>query len=340
MNEKKSHSWVWRIIRIAIVIMIFLFLYATGQLDPAKLKLAWTKPGLFCVAGLIIFFGVLITVERWRVLLKAQGVHLGFWYAIKLTFIGFYFSTAIPGSVSGDIVKAYYLAKGKEGKTVLVTTILFDRLLGVYTMFMISAVAIAITAFKTEIMGLQGVWSQASVKTLGFFIVALFLLLTSAGVLFMSQRFRNSLLVEFILSRMPFHETVTKVYDAVHKYGRKAKSIIIAIGYSLAAQAGLFFGIYLLCVLLGIDKMSFADYAFILPVSLMLNSIPLAPGGLGVGEMGFQGVFMLFNSDKGAEVAILFHIVYFAYSIGVGGLIYLFTNLSEGKISIDQVVDS
>jgi len=70
---------------------------------------------------------------------------------------------------------------------------------------------------------------------------------------------------------------------------------------------------------------------FVLPVSLLINAIPLAPDGLGVGEAGFQGIFLFFGLDKGAEVAILFHAVFFIFAIGLVGLLYLFSNLSYEK---------
>ena len=67
-------------------------------------------------------------------------------------------------------------------------------------------------------------------------------------------------------------------------------------------------------------------------VCLQSCHIPLAPGGLGVGEAGFQGIFLLFGSHQGAEAAILFHAIFFILAIGVGGLIYLVSDLSDLKL--------
>ena len=66
-------------------------------------------------------------------------------------------------------------------------------------------------------------------------------------------------------------------------------------------------------------------------VCLQSCHIPLAPGGLGVGEAGFQGIFLLFGSHQGAEAAILFHAIFFILAIGVGGLIYIVSDLSYSK---------
>ena len=74
------------------------------------------------------------------------------------------------------------------------------------------------------------------------------------------------------------------------------------------------------------------DYLIVFPVGLLINAIPLAPGGLGIGEYGFQCIFLLFGSDMGAELGILFHAVIFILSIGLGGLVYMFSNISRREI--------
>jgi len=56
-------------------------------------------------------FVVGITVRRWQMLLAVQGVHISFPQAARLTMIGVFFNLAIPGAVSGDLVKMGYIAK-------------------------------------------------------------------------------------------------------------------------------------------------------------------------------------------------------------------------------------
>jgi uncharacterized membrane protein YbhN (UPF0104 family) len=101
-----------------------------------------------------------------------------------------------------------------------------------------------------------------------------------------------------------------------------------ALLLSCVSQLVVFIGMYCLGVVLSVDKLSVTDYLFILPVGFVVNSIPLAPGGLGIGEAGFSALFLLFGSPEGAEFGLLFHIIFFILALGIGGLIYLFTDLS------------
>ena len=74
------------------------------------------------------------------------------------------------------------------------------------------------------------------------------------------------------------------------------------------------------------------DFFIAIPVCFLINAIPLAPGGLGVGEAGFRTIFLLFGSEEGAELSILFHVIFFMLALGLGGLVYLLSDVSKEKI--------
>ena len=172
-----SQRWTWNLIRFAIVATIFGYLYKTDQFKIAELKSVLDRQDLFVCAGVLIFLGALISVQRWRLLMKGQDISIAFGLAFKLSFIGYFFSAGIPGAVSGDIVKAYYLARGQEQKAVLVTTIVLDRLFGLYTMLLVATLVTLSTIMHSQISGQSIVWSQPSIKVLAVFIFVLFLFL-------------------------------------------------------------------------------------------------------------------------------------------------------------------
>jgi uncharacterized membrane protein YbhN (UPF0104 family) len=147
------------------------------------------------------------------------------------------------------------------------------------------------------------------------------------------SNWRRYRFIEIMLDKMPFRESVARIYEAVQQYGQKLRLTLIAIVVSILAQIIIFFGIWSLSTILKINLSSVIDYFIAFPVCMVINSIPLAPGGLGVGEAGFHGVFLLFGSDKGAELAILYHMIFFAQRIGLGGVVYLFSDFSKDKLA-------
>ncbi len=321
----------WNYLKFGVVIAIFVYLYLTGQLELVYLKRVLEKPGLFGISALFIILSVFVAVQRWRVLLRVQGVDLGMVLAVKLSMIGYFFSTAIPGAVSGDVVKAYYLAKGEKEKERLFMSVILDRLLGMYSMFLVAATAVLIIVVQERILGQQGVWTQSSVKVLSIFILAVFLGFTLLWCLFITGIHRRLSAMSYLLKRAPFHDTITNIVRAMEEYGQRPGLTMYALLLSLLCQFFLYMGMWVLALLLEIRELTFINYLFALPVALVINAIPLAPGGLGVGEAGFRGIFLLFRSNKGAELAVLFHVIFFFFALGLGGIVYLLSDFSKKK---------
>ncbi len=79
---------------------------------------------------------VLIVGYRWYGLLHAQEILVPFRRVISLGFVGLFFNIALPGAVTGDLVKGYYLAKDASGREARAAgTILLDRMLGVGALY-------------------------------------------------------------------------------------------------------------------------------------------------------------------------------------------------------------
>ena len=198
-------------------------------------------------------------------------------------------------------------------------------------MILIATLSIITTFLYSSINGDYGVWTNPTLRTLGYFILTVFILLNIMGIIIVGSRGRYKF-VEFLLKKAPFHEAVTKIYEAVIQYGHKPGLMLNSIFVSILAQIIILMGVWSLFSILGINLLTAIDCLVALPICLAINSIPLTPGGLGVGEAGFQGVFLLFGSDKGAELAILYHMIYFGQRIGLGGMVYLFSGFSKKEI--------
>src|SRR5690242_16977115 len=62
--------------------------------------------------------------------------------AFQLTMIGNFFNIALPGAVSGDFVKAFYVGKEIRGQRARAFgSILFDRVAGLSALVLVSALA-------------------------------------------------------------------------------------------------------------------------------------------------------------------------------------------------------
>jgi uncharacterized membrane protein YbhN (UPF0104 family) len=137
-----------------------------------------------------------------------------------------------------------------------------------------------------------------------------------------------------MMTHLPFRDICRKIYDAFQQFGQNRNALISALVLSFAASFISYVGVFTLAQMLGIREIKLIDYFFILPVGMLAMAIPIAPSGLGVGEIGFSQIFLLFGSARGAEVAVMFHIIYLATALGGGGLVYIFSDFNVPKTKI------
>jgi hypothetical protein len=87
------------------------------------------------------FLGSYLTVAtRWWFLLRIQDIHISLWEAVRLTFLGIFFNSIVPGTVGGDLVKAYYVARHTPKKAAVLVSIFVDRIMGLTELTLMAAV--------------------------------------------------------------------------------------------------------------------------------------------------------------------------------------------------------
>src|SRR5512143_3082831 len=77
-------------------------------------ELSHANRGLLLLAVLLFAVLIGITIYRWNLLLRVQGLFLNPWDLIRLTMTGVFFNLALPGAVSGDIVKGAFVTQCTE----------------------------------------------------------------------------------------------------------------------------------------------------------------------------------------------------------------------------------
>jgi uncharacterized protein (TIRG00374 family) len=322
INKEKWFPILGHVFRIGIAIAIITYFWFSGYFDFKSIGNALEKVDLLFLSFVFLLVCILIAVERWHILLQAIEVDCDRGLATRLTFIGTFFSVALPGTLGGDAVKAYYLARGRDNKTALVTTVILDRVIGLYTMIAVAAIASVFVLGVNLLIEKQSWWSPG-LSALAVFLIVLFCIASLAGFFLLSSRFNKTRLMQFFLTKGPFHKVINKVYQAIYHYRSRMAFIRRALFFSLISQFFGYLSIYVLAIALVIEELEFVHYLFVLPVCFVINAIPLAPGGLGVGEAGFGKVFNLFGSAQGIELAILYHLVFFFIALGIGGIIYM-----------------
>lgn len=317
MEEKKKNLAVLAL-KLGIAAVVLTVLAKTGVIDLKELgnviRGGW---GWVLLGGLLFLCGVVMTSWRWLLLVRAQGIEIPFWLALRLTFLGLFFSVVMPGATGGDLARAYYVYRWGTKRAAAVTTIFLDRIIGIYCMIGTGAVMVLAQA--------NVLWRETASRSLVYAIPILFLVLTLGLAALFTKRVRYIMTATDSGPPIPFGAQFLKVYRALDLY-RGAKSVIVwAVLISVVNTLSLSAGCLAFGMAIGDTKMSAMNYFQAVPIGMVVNGLPILPMGLGVGEIAFESLFKIVStggSEFGAETALLFHVVVLFWS-AVGALAFL-----------------
>ena len=302
MAARRSRWLSWVKVLVAVGLLAFVFLSGKIDLGEVRQSLSRWPYLLAAVLGIAVVFA--FGILRWWLLLRSQGIKITFRETVAVSFIGYFWNMVMPGAVGGDLVKAYYVARRRPGKRIeAVSTIALDRLIGLFAMLTISGTAALVVP---EIgFDLDPRFSRLS---------KLVLLLVGAGavgtaaVLLLDLR-RFGFLADGEAG--PIRSGVRRVYNSVWLY--REKKLVLLLAY-LCSVGGHTFNIIIhvfLAQALGATNMGAAMYVYLIPIALVGNGLPIAPGGWGIGEAWYDFLFKIATgktNNVGSEIALLMHL--------------------------------
>jgi glycosyltransferase 2 family protein len=241
--------------------------------------------GAFCASA------ILVTFYRWYRLVVAQELPFTLRDAIRLGLIGYYFNTYLPGSIGGDLIKAAFLAREQQRRTVAVATVLVDRVIGLAGLYCLAVLVggplwaagrfAALEADATAALLLRTVFATA-------FGVVLFLGL--GGLIFCSLPDSWAERGAERLSGVPrIGGILAEVWWALWMYRRKVRVLGVALLLAIVSHSFLVLAFYSAAMTITpAEQLPPLDAHFaIVPAGLTIQASFPAPGGVGGGEYGF-----------------------------------------------------
>jgi len=286
---------LFTILRIVIGIALVVYLWRSGAIQwraMAGLATQWT---IALTVIVLLLLDAVVTAWRLRILLDPRGFHLTLYSAFRLTMIGVFFNSYLPGSTGGDLVRIYYATEGNPGRKMEVGTIvMLDRATGMFAMMLLPLLLPFFPELLEKSAGLRAVlWVVAGIAA-G----------TLAGTLLcFSERVRQSAPVEWAFRRLPLGRYIGIVYDTLHAYREHPAPLVSAVGISLLAHV-LAMSVAMLASLATHPGEFAWKMCVLIPIGFAANALPVTPGGLGVGEAAFSKLFALAGLTSGAEALL------------------------------------
>ena len=282
--------------RLAVGLLLLAAVLWKASARKVLASLAAMDVRLFLAAVLLYGLCQLASSLRWQLLLSALKLRVGLARLFGLYLVGMFFNQVLPGSISGDLVKAGALHL-ETGRTVEVaTSVLLDRLFGLGALLVLGALGLAAAP-------------PASVRVQA----ALWL----AGVLFVG-------LLAFLRRALRRTERFRRVLEAIDAVSLRSAEVRRAAGVSVVVQAGNVAVYLLLARALGLALPLPLVLGFYLAVTLAA-ALPLSLGGLGVREWTGTAVFAQasLGSDAAVSLALSWTLAVTLWSLCGGALFAL-----------------
>ncbi len=234
---------------------------------------------------LILYGSILTATWRWQVLLRGQEIVCSFWNLHNLQFIGLFFGYILPGGVTGDLIKGYYLTKiSCESRGKLYTSSIFERLLGLWTMIAM----IIVSAFLLK--------EKLADKPTLISLVAVITGTWATGTL---------LWVIMLLWRPEtLPSIINKPLKHLIEFSKPSVSLLRGILISI-----LMYFLTALFMFIGGHKhgltLTLSETIFLVSLGSLSTLIPITPAGIGVGQISYFFIFDTYLKGTGQLASAL-----------------------------------
>ncbi len=279
--------------------------------------------GLLSMATAVALVAVCLSFFRWYILVRALGLPFRLRDAYRLSFVGYLFNFVSLGAVGGDLFKAVFIAREQPGRRAeAVATVFFDRLIGLYTLFLLATIAVMWMGLLSSPVPEIRVICQITVAGTVAGTVGVLLLLTPGCA---GGRVARS------LTRIPKVGPIAhRLLVAVQIYSRKKSILLAALAISLVVHL-LFTGcFYLIALGLPGNAPTLADHVLIVPLGMVAGVTPLPLSGLGATEAVVEFLYVRLPGTlpvaKGAGLIVCLTYRAITMLVAIIGVIYYAAN--------------
>ncbi len=270
--------------------------------------------GWMAVAFVLTFVALYVTFVRWYLLVLAQGLRFPFADAQRLGFVGLLFNQVIPGAVSGDLVKLGLFAREQEKLGLGMATIAVDRLVGMYGLFLVGSIAVALN------------WSRLSdspqLRNAAYVVLAA----ACASTVLLAGLVLASAVpaVERIAQAVPvLGRPLGEMVAALAVYRGKYRAVAVALALACSTHTLFILALYCCALALPGPNWPFLAHCVAAPIGLTINAVPLTSGGIGVGEAAMQQIYTMLGYDGAKAFLMMLSYRILCWIVSLGGVPYL-----------------
>lgn len=323
---------------LKLVVAIGLLVWLVIKLpDPAALwwQIVHANKILLLLGATCYTLAVAVSALKWGVLLRAAGIALPIGRLLSFQWMAEFFNNFLPAQVGGDVMRGYAVAVDTKRTADAAASVLIDRFIGLMVFMLFAALASNAVLIWGKPDG-QPFSPEGALfmrfAAFGSMLAALALLVIVATLL--SRRLKR--LMERLLRVLPFSDRVLplwyKLAAAFDVYREHPGALVLTAMGSTAIVILTSLNIWLIAWAIQPDSISLLEVLVINPIIVFaLIVVPLSPGGLGVRQVSFAGLFLFMGAgyELGTAVGLLQQFIGYVVSIP-GGILWARGNHRRG----------
>jgi uncharacterized protein (TIRG00374 family) len=234
-----------------------------------------------------------ISVWRWHRLLRAQHIDVERRRLTESIWVSMFFNNFLPSNIGGDVVRIADTAPAAGSKTLAMTVILVDRVLGLAALVIIaSSGALVASLLGIQVPGARWLWLVSALGAAA-----------AISVIAMPNLVGHALLPMRALNKPWLTERSQRLEDAVIKFRNAPSAVAGAFAGAIVVQITIVAFYLLTAKGLSVPLPIFLG-AVLIPVSLVVQMAPVSINGFGIREAVFAFFFRRFGLPPDAAVAL------------------------------------
>ena len=297
-NHSAARGYAMLALKVSVSLALLVLLFS--RVDVARLWASARRASVWWLATAVALQAIVTLTSswRWHVLLEAQQVHVPRRRLLGSFLIALFFSNFLPSNIGGDVIRIADTAKEAGSKTLATTVVLMDRGLGLLALVLVAALGDSYAgAVHPLSVPIRPMWLWA-----GFLAGAALAL----GAVFAPRGFGRALQPLTVFHREWISERIQKLTDGLARFGERPGALATCFAGAVFVQAAMVIFYFIVAYALHLD-LALADLSVIVPVSFVVQMLPVSVSGFGVREATFSFYFSRIGHP--IEAAILMSLV-------------------------------
>jgi uncharacterized membrane protein YbhN (UPF0104 family) len=291
-----------RKIALAVKISISLILLSVlfSRIEVSRLWVIARRASiLWLLAAMLLFcVTVLAATWRWHLLLRAQRVTVRRRTLFASFLVANFFNNFLPSNIGGDVIRIADTAKPAQSKTLATTVVLVDRGLGLLGLVLVAA--LGATAAGTTHHATGPIWP--ALLWVGFLLAAI----ASAPAVLAPAGFGRLLQPLTVFHPEWVGDRIDTITAVLVRFRQSPRALAGCFGGAVFVQATIVVFYFVVAYALHL-QVSIWDLTVVVPVSLIMQMLPLSISGFGVREATFS--FFFTRIGQPIESALLLSLV-------------------------------